>query len=610
MPALVSPGVSVTVTNESFFIPASAPTVPLFLVTTAEDKKQNPSDPTSSYAEGTREYGVIRTITSLQNSVQMYGIPRFLESPSGEPHHGDARNEYGLAALNAFLGLGSFAYVIRANVNLNDNFEDLQALWDYKIQVAQSILENLVNEWINNYNIQNQVTPGDPGYKVTIPRNDLYDLMQTATDFIWDAYSFSDSNPSNSGNPLRDDFFIDHTASPLPVYADGYDQPTTGDYLGIEKILVDWETGLEGSTSGFEAEWTAQEAGNTLVGAADDFKWTEEFLFKTSLGADDSDRRVAIIEALREIVASNEEIRSENFEYNLILCPGYPELAPDMLYLVTSHLKNEVFIIADTPMAADFEELRRWATTLGSVSATEGAQIGALHGREIHADGHLAYYYPHVLATNLDGKSVLVPASAWALRTYAYSDNVAYQWFAPAGIRRGTMTGVLDLGYVEGTLGTPTQFKQLHPNQGQRDNMYAYEAMGGINPLVAFPGRGFLVWGQKTSTGQTASALDRVNVSRLIKYIARSLRKGALPFVFEPNDQLTRDNLKAFVDGFLSDLIVKRALYDFATICDESNNTPIVIDRNELVIDVALKPVKAAEFIIIPIRVVSTGAQI
>jgi phage tail sheath protein FI len=83
-----------------------------------------------------------------------------------------------------------------------------------------------------------------------------------------------------------------------------------------------------------------------------------------------------------------------------------------------------------------------------------------------------------------------------------------------------------------------------------------------------------------------------------------------LSFVFEPNDALTRDNLKAVVDNFLGDLIVKRGLYDFVTICDESNNTPDRIDRNEMYIDVALKPVKAAEFIYIPIRVVATGAEI
>jgi phage tail sheath protein FI len=83
-----------------------------------------------------------------------------------------------------------------------------------------------------------------------------------------------------------------------------------------------------------------------------------------------------------------------------------------------------------------------------------------------------------------------------------------------------------------------------------------------------------------------------------------------MSFIFEPNDQLTRDNLKATVDAFLGDLIVKRGLYDFATVCDESNNTPDRIDRNEMYIDVALKPVRAAEFLYIPIRIVATGAQI
>ena len=93
-------------------------------------------------------------------------------------------------------------------------------------------------------------------------------------------------------------------------------------------------------------------------------------------------------------------------------------------------------------------------------------------------------------------------------------------------------------------------------------------------------------------------------------YVRRQLRKNTMSFVFEPNDQLTRDNLKATVDSFLGDLIVKRGLYDFATFCDTSNNTPDRIDRNELYIDIALKPVRAAEFIYIPIRIVATGASL
>jgi phage tail sheath protein FI len=106
-----------------------------------------------------------------------------------------------------------------------------------------------------------------------------------------------------------------------------------------------------------------------------------------------------------------------------------------------------------------------------------------------------------------------------------------------------------------------------------------------------------------------ASAMDRVNVSRLIKMIKRQIRKNVVSFLFEPNDQLTRNNLKAVVDSYLGGIMHKRGLYDFATICDDSNNTPDRIDRNELYLDIALKPTKAVEFIYVPIRILSTGAS-
>lgn len=133
MATLVSPGVSVTITDESFFIPAAAATVPLLFIATADEKFQ-PDGVTP--AAGTYEYDVVRTVTSLTQSTELYGIPRFLADSSGNQYHGDARNEYGLFALNQFLGVGDLAYVVRANVNLNDNFEDIQALWDKKIQEA------------------------------------------------------------------------------------------------------------------------------------------------------------------------------------------------------------------------------------------------------------------------------------------------------------------------------------------------------------------------------------------------------------------------------------------------------------------------------------------
>jgi hypothetical protein len=585
MPTLVSPGVSVTVTDESFFIPVSAPTVPLFFIATADEKIQPDG---VSPAEGTYEYDVVRTVTSLKQSLQLYGVPRFLEDAgTGEQYHGDARNEYGVFALNQFLGIGNRGYVIRANVNLNDNFDDVQTLWENKMLESKVVLENLINQYINEYNTENGLIPSDPGYKQTVTPSEYISLANEATQDIWDSYTFRN---------IESEFMDDQSASPFAVFADGFDQPQTGDYFGLTYVATNISTfpGYPGGDTVTD-EFTAQEGGDLLLSLADDFKFTSQFKTKTSLGANDAARRVAITTALQASINSNTEVRSENFDYNLVLCPGYPEVVDELLNLVVD-IREEALVIADTPVDRAPDGITNSATGWAQTTARQ---------RSVN----VAYYYPWGLASNLDGKNVVVAPSGIALRTYTYSDDVSYLWFAPAGLRRGIITGVTGLGYVTGQLGGPTTFVEVNLNQGQRDAMYQYAPSGDVNPLVFFPGNGFVVWGQKTSAS-AASAMDRVNVSRLVKYIKRQLRRNTLSFVFEPNDKLTRDNLKAVVDNFLSDLIVKRGLYDFATVCDESNNTPDRIDRNELYIDVAIKPVKAAEFIYIPIRIVSTGAQI
>jgi len=590
MASLISPGVSVTIIDESFFIPAAAITVPLIFIATADEKKQPsggtgfvsqspPSTTPAPDATGTFESNVVRTVTSLKQSVALYGVPIFLTDTAGNALHGDARNEYGLFALNQFLGIGNRAYVVRANVNLNDNPTAIRNMWDVKMQEASYVLENLCNSFINNYNLTNGYTPADVAhYKTTVTKTELFDMMTQATAAVWASFSFTN---------VEDDFMHDQSAHPFDVFANGFSQPPTGLFYGIPAILTDWELNNSGSVK--PTEWTPEEGGNTLVAAADQFKYTLEFVNGTSLGADDAARRVAIVNALQATINSNTDVRSEIYEYNLILCPGYPEVADELINLCTD-VMEEAFVIADTPMNKDPEQSVAWA-------ATSSRQ----HNRNI------AYYYPSGLQSNLDGANVTCAASGIALRTYTYSDEAAELWFAPAGTRRGVVTGPSTVGYVSGTLGTATTFVETALNLGQRDDMYKY--FTNLNPITFFPGRGLIVWGQKTSSPD-ASALDRVNVVRLMMYIKRQLRKNTMSFVFEPNDKLTRDNLKAVVDSFLGDLLVKRGLYDFVTICDESNNTPDRIDRNELYIDVALKPVKAAEFIYIPIRVVNTGTAI
>ncbi|MBT8439664.1 MAG: hypothetical protein KJO91_08050 [Gammaproteobacteria bacterium] len=587
MATLVSPGVSVTVTDESFFIPAAAPTVPLIFIATADQKLQPDN---ASEAEGTFEYDVVRTVTSLNQSLQLYGVPRFLEDGgSGAQYHGDARNEYGLFALNQYLGVGNRAYVIRANVNLNDDLNDLRNLWDEYLIESKVVLENLINQFINEYNQANNLIPSSPGYKDTVTATEYLSLVNDATpwlDSLTGQFNFKN---------VQSDYIDDQSGDPLLVYANGYGQPATGSYFGMTYIAnnIGSFPGYPGGGTN-PGEFTAQEGGDLLVATGDDFEYTQEFFNKTSLGSNDSNRRVAITEALAATINSNTDIRGETFDYNLILCPGYPEVVDEMLALCID-IQEEALVIADTPVDRDPDGITNPSTGWAATTSRIRSQ-------------HIAYYYPWGLASNLDGSEVTIAPSGIALRTYAFSDNVSFLWFAPAGLRRGLISGIANLGYVEGALGGPTEFIPVALNQGQRDAMYQYAASGDINPHVFFPGQGFVVWGQKTSA-VAASAMDRVNVSRLIKYIKRQLRRNTLSFVFEPNDQLTRDNLKAVVDNFLGDLIVKRGLYDFATVCDESNNTPDRIDRNEMYIDVALKPVKAAEFIYIPIRILATGAE-
>lgn len=582
MATLVSPGTDVTITDESFYIPGAASAVPLIFLATASEKMQ----PNSQPATGTYEHNVIRTITSISQSVKLYGTPIFKRDANGNPFHGDARNEYGLLALNQYLGIGNLAYVIRANVNLNDDRDAILSMWNKKIANATSpvgaayALEGLVNTFLSEYNIENGYTSVDPDYKSTVTKTELLALVEEALDITFGKASdgnnvFFEESTFAKVRPLM---MADHSALPMPIYADGFDAPSTGEYVGL---IGDAETAA--------GAWTAAQARDFLINNAADVQDTRQFLNATTLGANDAARRVAIVTALQSAIRSNEAARSEQFEYDLIVCPGFPEVA-DELVALAAEIKDEAFVISAPPMDLDPEAVVAWAATSKRVVSNS-----------------IAYYYPHGLMSNLDGFDVLGCASGIALRTYAYSDSVSYPWFAPAGTTRGLVQGVSAVGYATGELGRATTFEEIALNQGQRDSLY--QTRVNINPITFFPGRGILVWGQKTSQADT-SARDRVNVERMLRLIKRALRKNTMSFIFQPNDSITRGNLKAVIDGFLGDILVKRGLYDYVTQCDESNNTGDRIDRNEMYADVALKPTKAAEFLYIPIRVVSTDADI
>jgi phage tail sheath protein FI len=185
------------------------------------------------------------------------------------------------------------------------------------------------------------------------------------------------------------------------------------------------------------------------------------------------------------------------------------------------------------------------------------------------------------------------------LRTIIRSDSVAYPWFAPAGLRRGVVDNALQIGYLQAQSG---EFQPLGVNQGLRDVLYS----NNVNPITFIPGTGITNFGNHTLQGN-ATALDRINVARLVAFIRGRLEIIGNQYLFEPNDTITRAAITAQITSLMIDLVNKRGLYDYLVVCDLTNNTPSRIDNNELWVDIAIEPVKAVEFIYIPLRIQNTG---
>ena len=304
-------------------------------------------------------------------------------------------------------------------------------------------------------------------------------------------------------------------------------------------------------------------------------------------------QRKVIIQALQAMVNSNQDIRDDESRlFNVMAAPGYPELIGEMVAL-NNDRGLTAFIVGDSPfrLQSDGTTLNNWGSNVAL--AVEDNDNGA-----VTRDEYLGMFYPSLFTSDNAGNNVVVPASHGILRTLALSDQVSFPWFAPAGTRRGGITNASAAGYVD----AEGEFKSIALNEGQRDTLYS----NNINPITFLTGAGLVNFGQKTRA-RNASALDRINVARLVIYLRSQLKKLAKPYIFEPNDKITRDEIKAQADSLMLELVSQRALYDFLVVCDESNNTPSRIDRNELYLDIAIEPVKAVEFIYIPLRLKNTG---
>jgi hypothetical protein len=446
--------------------------------------------------------------------------------------------------------------------------------------------------WIDTSDLEN--FPTIYKYNASIQSGSKWVLVDTSDQTTEDGILFADARWSVSGADS------DAASSIEDLLASEYLDPDAPDPALYPRGMLLWNTRRSGfnvkrfvrnyidttdtnvrypeSMSGYYPHRWVTESPNQVDGTA-------------SLGR--KAQRAVVVKALQATVNSNQQIRDEETRvFNLIACPGYPELIGEMITLNYDRGLT-AFVVGDTParLTSDATSLLNWASNENG--ATEDNDVGA-----VSYDEYMAMFYPWGFSSDNFGNNIVVPPSHMMLRTIALNDQVAYPWFAPAGVRRGGITNATSVGYVN----SEGEFSSVALNTGQRDTLYSQK----INPLTFLTGTGLVNYGQKTRSRST-SALDRINVARLVVYLRRQLSALAKPYIFEPNDKITRDEIKAAVESLMLELVGQRAIYDYIVVCDESNNTPSRIDRNELYIDIAIEPVKAIEFIYIPLRLKNTG---
>lgn len=304
-------------------------------------------------------------------------------------------------------------------------------------------------------------------------------------------------------------------------------------------------------------------------------------------------QRKMVVAAMKAGIDTSTAAREEQNGFNIIAAPAYPELTPNMIAL-SNERNNTLFVVADTPMrlGATGNELVAWATN------NNGEGLPTEDGNSATSN-YAGAFYPSCLTTDLGGNTVVAPPSHMMVRTILRSDAVSYPWLAPAGTRRGVVDNATAIGYIDSATG---EFQQIGVSQSVRDILYERN----INPITFIPGIGITNFGNKTTT-TTTTALDRINVARLVAFLRGRLEEIGKLFLFEPNDEITRNEITNLCNSLMIDLIAKRAIYDYLVVCDLSNNTPARIDRNELWVDIAIEPVKAVEFIYIPLRIKNTG---
>lgn len=366
-------------------------------------------------------------------------------------------------------------------------------------------------------------------------------------------------NSAGTGNNVSmslEDMFGNDDASTLgTTYADGSTKISlTNSHIKQRKFGVPFQGATDGDNP----------ANPKSVGA--DISATNVMGFDCSSGT--TSGSVAYKRAINAVSNPDE------FDINMLVTPG---IIHKFHSVVTNHAvsavesRGDAFYVMDS---ADIDD------SIDTVTDT----VNALD------TNYAATYYPWVkIADRNTSLPVWVPPGVVLPGVIAYTDRVAHEWFAPAGLNRGGLTTVLEA--------------KTRLTHDERDTLYENR----VNPIASFPGQGVVVWGQKTLQA-LPSALDRVNVRRLLIKLKKYIASTSRYLVFEQNNSATRTRFLNMVNPFLESVQQNSGLTAFQVVMDETNNTPDVIDRNRLVGQIFIQPTRTAEFIVLDFVVVPTGA--
>ena len=250
--------------------------------------------------------------------------------------------------------------------------------------------------------------------------------------------------------------------------------------------------------------------------------------------------------------------------------------------LVANAAARKDCIAVTSPSRADVVNVTSGATITTNVTATADTFTNSSY---LVMDGnYLKVYDKH------NDVYVQVPAASSTAGIMAATDNERAAWFSPAGSRRGQYFGVTAIDYT--------------PTKSQRDTLYK----AGVNPVANIPGQGILLFGDKTKLNRP-SAFDRINVRRLFLVLERAISRAAESVLFEFNDEFTRAEFVNIIEPVLREVKGRRGITDFRVVCDETNNTAEVIDRNEFVASIFIKPARSINYVTLNFVAVRTGVD-